>query len=510
MFRYLVAHVPTFRLDRCGWPPNQAVILVTEERNALRVQAATPAALQAGICPGMSVAAARAMVPSVETELLNAESEAADLSALTSQLLRVSPSIAALPPDSVVVEITRVPGGHAEAEGTLLERVRARMHQLGHTAHVVIADDPTTALHVARWQRHSSIITPTESATALASLPLQALTLPSKEHSLLEGLGIHTIGAFADLPRAALTGRFSPTILIAHALACGSGSRPTLSPWSEGGPTTLTQELPAPIVEVEALTFVLGALVRDLTTCLIARGQAITQVAIGLRLDGGRQQSVSFRLGAPTRDSTSIIGRIRHRLSDLKLGGAVLSITLTTNAPAPFDGQQVDLRDPRRQNEAIDMVSARLQDALGSRSVLSARAIPRHRPEGAWRPVPFGTPIPCSVGSAAMDLTATHSADPVVAWEGHPDLRSPDRPPILLSPAQAIEVDTGANGQLSAVHVDGQWQMVTQLLGPEQISGEWWMKPFQRTYWQATLESGKHSWLYREHGRWWLHGWWDR
>ena len=215
-------------------------------------------------------------------------------------------------------------------------------------------------------------------------------------------------------------------------------------------------------------------------------------------------------MGAPTRNSTVIIGRIRHRLSDLKLGGPALSITLTTNPPAPFDGQQVDLRDPRRQDEAIDTVSARLQDALGSRSVLSARAIPRHRPEGAWRPVPFGTPIPHSLGSAAMDLSTSHGADPVVAWEGHPTPRSPERPPILLSPAQAIEVDTTANGQLSAVHVDGQWQMVTQLLGPEQLSGEWWIRPFQRTYWRAILESGKHSWLYREHGRWWLHGWWDR
>ena len=483
---------------------------MAEERNALRVQAATRTALQAGICPGMSVAAARAIVPFVETELLNAEAESADLSALTSQLLRVSPSIAALPPDAVVAEITRVPGGRAGAERALLERVRIRMHQLGHTAHVVIADDPTTAFHVAHWQQHSTIIPPAEGAAALAPLPLQALTLPSKEHSLLEGLGIHTIGAFADLPRAALTGRFSPTILIAHALACGRGSRPTLSPWSEGGPTTLIQELPAPIVEVEALTFVLGALVRDLTTRLIARGQAITQVAIGFRLDGGRQQSLSIRLGSPTRDSTSIIGRIRHRLSDLKLGGPALSITLTTSTPAPFDGQQVDLRDPRRQDEAIDTVSARLQDALGSRSVLSARAIPRHRPEGAWRPVPFGTPVPHSAGSAAMDLSASHGADPVAAWEGHPTPRSPERPPILLSPAQAIEVDTEANGQLSAVHVDGQWQMVTQLLGPEQLSGEWWLRSFQRTYWRATLESGKHSWLYREHGRWWLHGWWDR
>ncbi len=456
----------------------------------------------------MSIAAARALLPDIETELLDPDAEAADLTALTAQLLRVSPCIAALPPDSVVAEVARVPG--AGSERSLLERIRIRMHQLGHAAHVVIADDPTTALNIARWQRRSTIVPPGAGAQALAPLPLHTLNMPPSDHDLLTSLGIRTVGQFADLHPASLTGRFRPTVLMAHAIACGRAARPSMSPWKDDGPTVLSQELPSPIVEFEALTFVVGALVRDLTARLIARGQAITHVELGLRLSDGRTQSIALRLGSPTRDTTTILNRIRHRTSDFKLGGPVVTITLTTGAAAPFEGRQIDLQDPYRQSEALEEVSARLQDALGSRSVLSPRAIPRHRPEGAWRPVPFGTPVPSSNGAAATALARTHDDDPVVAWEGHPEMCSPDRPPILLSPPHAIEIDTDSTGQPTALHIDGRWKTVEQRWGPEQISSEWWSRGFQRTYWQARLEDGRRCWMYREHSRWWLHGWWDR
>ena len=510
MFRYLVAHAPTFRLDRCGWSPHQAVILVAEEKNALRVQAASTAAHRVGIRCGMSVAAARARCPSIETELLDVEAEARDLRALTAQLLRVSPNIAPLPPDAAVAEITRGDTAVAGQERALVERIRIRMGQLGHCAHVVVADDPITALTLARWQRRSAVIPRGEHAAAMGELPLAALDLPHREQVLLESLGIHTVRALTELHPATITGRFSPRVVAAHAWASGRTSTPTLSPWPEDTPPSLSQDLPAPVTELEALLFVIGALTRDLSTRLIARGQAIAQLQLSFRLDGGRHQSISIRLGAPTRDATTILDRIRHRLDRLKLGGPVVALTLSSPLPSPFEGRQVDLRDPRRSDEALEGVSARLQDALGSRSVLGARTTPRHRPEGAWRPVPFGIPVPKNSRSAATALALTHSEDPVVAWSGHSERPSPDRPPILMDPPLIVEVDSTPEAAITAIHVDGRWCSVSRLVGPEQLNGEWWSRPFQRTYWRAILDDGRTAWLYREHGRWALHGWWDR
>ena len=510
MFRYLVAHAPTFRLDRCGWAPQQSAVLVAEEKNALRVQAVTPAAARAGVRIGMSVAGARARLPKLETELLDPHAEAADLEALTTQLLAVSPSIATLPPDAVVAEISRVPEGHADQEHTLVERVRIRMAQLGHTAHVVVADDPTTALCVAQWQRTSTIIPTNQSAAALAPLPLAALTLPPHSHALLEGLGIHTIGDLARLPTATITGRFSPIVLAAHALAIGRSPGPAIGPWTDEGPPSISQDLPAPVAELEALFFVIGALVRDLSARLSARTQATTQVDLSFRLDGGRSQSISLRLGSPTRNPNTILSKIRHRLEPFKLGGPVTALTLSTRHTTRFEGRQIDLRDPHRKSEVIETVCANLQDTLGVRSVLGVRTTPRHRPEGAWRPVPFGAPVPRHAGTAATALAQSHSTDPVVAWEGRPALLPPNRPPILLVPPTIIEADNPPGAPLRAIHVDGRWQGVCQLIGPEQLAGEWWRQPFSRIYWRATLDDGRIAWLYREQGRWALHGWWDR
>ncbi len=58
--------------------------------------------------------------------------------------------------------------------------------------------------------------------------------------------------------------------------------------------------------------------------------------------------------------------------------------------------------------------------------------------------------------------------------------------------------------------MDGRWLDVVEAEGPERLSGEWWSRPLDRSYWRATLGDGRVAWLYQEDGRWALHGWWDR
>tara|TARA_B100000530_G_C15722106_1_gene394329 strand:+ start:308 stop:547 length:240 start_codon:yes stop_codon:yes gene_type:complete len=79
-----------------------------------------------------------------------------------------------------------------------------------------------------------------------------------------------------------------------------------------------------------------------------------------------------------------------------------------------------------------------------------------------------------------------------------------------MDPPLIVEVDSTPEAAITAIHVDGRWCSVSRLVGPEQLNGEWWSRPFQRTYWRAILDDGRTAWLYREHGRWALHGWWDR
>lgn len=516
MFRYLIVHLPGFRLERCGWESHQLAMLVAEERRALRVLAATPAAQRLGVRVGMSAAEARALVPELNQEILDPEAERQDLEALAEQLLKLSPSVSTLPPEALVAEV-RGNAGEPGGERVILERARVRLGALGHQVRLAIADDPVTALAVASWGRRDQIVPAGQSAAALAPLPLEAIGLPAAELGLLHGLGVRTVGAFAALPPAAVSGRLGPLGAAAHALARGSGPARPVAPRADGADLCRTIDLPDPVVELDALVFVLNATLRDISADLAASGRAAVRVSLRFRLDDGGEQELSVRLGEPTRDSRRILATLRQRLEGYQLAGPVAALSVEVPEPVGFHGKQRNLMDWRTVGDALDEVMARLQDQLGEEAVSTPRLVSRHRPEAEWAPLPWRGASGARGGggraSAAAQLAVAEAViadDPVRAWEGHPSPALPDRPPILLPLPLAIDVATGPDHRPAAIHHEGRWIDLRELSGPELLSGEWWQRGFHREYYRARLADGRQAWIYREDGRWALHGWWDR
>ena len=506
MFRYLVAHLPCFRLERCGWEPHQPVSLVAEERRALRVLALTPAARRMGVRVGMAAAEARALAPTLRTEPLDAEGERRDLEALAEQLLRISPSVSTLPPDALVAEVrglTRDPGG----ERAVLERVRLRLTHLGHQCRVAIADDPATALALATWSSQDQIVAPGGAAAALAPLPLEALGLPNQELALLQGLGVRTVGAFAALPPASVSGRLGPLGVAAHNMARGSGVPKPMHTRAPEDELSASQDLIEPIGELDALLFILNALLREVSATLASQAKAAVRLNLRFRLDGGGEQELSVRLGEPTRDARRLLTLLRTRLEKFQLAGAVTGLSVEVPEPVSFTGRQRGLLDWHAVGEALSDVMARLQDQLGEDSVRSARLVSQHRPEAEWRAVPFRA---AATAAPRQSAALARAEDPVAAWEGNPEAPLPERPPLLLPLPLALEVDA-APGQLPrAIQLEGRWCPVRSWEHPEVLTGDWWDRPFHREYWQVHLMDGRAAWCYREDGRWALHGWWDR
>ena len=537
--RYLVAHLPVFRLERCGWEPEQLVVLADEERSALRVQAATPAAAAAGVRKGMTVTEARAICPAVQVERLEAADEQGDLAELATQLLRISPTVAPLAPNALVAEIGRTatvlarsgegpPPQRAGAERMLVERVRRLLSRLGHVARVVVADDPSTALACAAWGQSDRVIAPDASPEALAPLPLAALGLPGDAHELLIGLGVHTVGAFAELPPASIVGRFPPVVLLAHQLASGTARPPVIPGEAEDDTIATRQDLPAPVVVLDALLFVINAMLREVTARLATTGRAAVHMGLSMGLEGGGWQHLSVRLGAPTRDPDRILGLIRARMERVELAGPAESICLEVVDPVPFDGRQRDLVDRQRATEQLADVSARLQDTLGVENVGTPRLIDSHRPESAWLHAPIvladlgaggsvAVAHPPAVAHAAGSLVDPRpvsvqtaiAEDPVAEWTGFAAPIAPRRPVVLLPCPVAIDVQT-RRGRPASLHHDGRWLGITSVDGPERRRGAWWeQRPYEREYWRIALTDGRQAWIYREDDRWALHGWWD-
>lgn len=529
MFRYLVAWLPSFRLERCGWTSDRAVVLVAEQQSALRVQALSPAAARAGLRAGMTVAQARAVLPELQVEPLDAEAEAQDLRELALQLQRLGPQVGPLPPDALVLDVgtgRRGPQGlrPAGAERVLMERARLRLRQLGHDAIVVIADDPGVARACARWGRRSRRIPPGQGPQAMAELPLAALELPPAELALLLGQGLRTVGAFAALPPASLVGRLSPEALAAHALARGQGPRPLLPAPTADPPLAFQQDLPDPVEERQALLFVLNALVRRASAELLARDLAAVRLLLRLQLDppdealaAPSEQEIALRLGSPSRDPQHLLRLLDQRLERVELAGPVIGVHLRLAETCPFHGRQRDLLERQRAEEALDEAVARLQDELGEAAVRVPVGRARHLPEQAWQELPWTGPTRAPDPADWTDQLARRRAegdDPVRAWQGFAPPPAPLRPALLLRPALGAEVQArtagpGLGERPQALHLDGRWQPLSQVRGPERLRGGWWEQPFDRDYWVATLPDGRRAWLYQEEGHWLLHGWFD-
>ncbi len=524
MFRYLVAWLPLFRLERCGWSATDAVALVAEEKSALRVQVATPPAREAGVAAGMSLAEARALMPGLLAERLDADGEDRDLTELVGQLLRVSPNVAALPPSALVAEVSRCTDA-VGAERALVERVRIRLAQLGHVARVVIADDPRTALSVAAWGRSHRVVPVGEGAAAMAPLPLGALELPAAEHRLLISLGLRNIGDFAALDPASVVGRLGPLGVAAHGVARGAGRTPVLALWSDAGPLTLSQDLSDPVSELEALLFVINALLRDAAVHLTAAGQAAVRLSLRFGLEGGGEQHLSLRLGSPTRAPRRMLDLLRLRLERYVLAAPVERVRVELSETTPFDGLQGDLLHRGRATEALADVGARLLDALGADAVFTPTLVSRHRPEAEWAASPLstggGNRAPRSrqlsldapglrerEAPASTSLEAGPWDDPVHEWEGFAPPLPPRRPALLLAQAQAV-VMRSEGGVPQRVQIDGRWLDVLAAQGPERLASEWWSQPLLREYWRLDLADGRQAWICREDGLWLLHGWWD-
>jgi protein ImuB len=92
---------------------------------------------------------------------------------------------------------------------------------------------------------------------------------------------------------------------------------------------------------------------------------------------------------------------------------------------------------------------------------------------------------------------------------GWPTERLPDRPPLLLDPPRTLELRRGEGGRPQVIHLDGRWQELRDVCGPERISGEWWEDAFAREYWIAHTDAGQRLWIYLEDGQCFLQGLWD-
>lgn len=252
--------------------------LVGNEERGLVLTALNAAGLREGLFPGLGLADARAICPTLLTLPAAPKKDRdalLDLARWAS--CRYSPTLNADGDDGLWLDITGVPhlfGG----ERALLADMAGRLARAGLTARLALADTLGGAHALARYARRSSFIVPGgEIEAALAPLPVEALRLEPEIVTLLKRLGLKRIGQLYDLPRTSLERRFhaketAEAVLLRLDQALGRRSEPRV-PLLPSPDFVVRLPFPEPLITHEGVAGALDHLAGALCAKLARAGR---------------------------------------------------------------------------------------------------------------------------------------------------------------------------------------------------------------------------------------------
>lgn len=505
--RVAYVHLPRFPVQRRVLEEpslaGQPLALVHETKGALRVAFASGAAQREGIRAGMTLTAARALVPALGDGPYDAVAESQALSSLAEGLLRYSPAFMPSAPDGVWLDAAAASlfGG----EEGWVDRVEAQARAAGFRAKVVLASELFTARALARFGAGNRVcIAPGDSGRALATLPLQALEDAPDVVASLRALGLATLGELGALLPTQVIARLGARGLRAQRLAQGQDEA-RLLPAALPEVVEEVRTLEAPAESLEPLLFALKTLLDRLSARLRGRQRAAVRLTLTLVLEPAGPHPVPLTLARPTTDPKLLLDLVRHRLESVRLDAPVATLIVTVDESCEDRGQQGVLGDAPAGDAALETVLARLATALGPQALGSPVLADDHRPEAAHAPGPFRPPRR-EPGMFAEARRAAPVPPPRPDWQ----LERPVR--LLAGEGEPLDVELDALGALRSARVLGRRRAVLAVAGPERLGGQWWSTaPFQRDYYRVHFEGLGPAWVYRRagEGRFYLHGLFD-
>ena len=481
-----------------AWPADAQVhaFVVDSGGRDPRVVAGNAAAMDAGVRPGMPLAAALALAPGLVRQPRDVDGELRALEQLATFALRFTPMTCLVPPAAFVAEI----GGSLRLFGgrdALLARLARGVERRGFAARLGVAPTPQAALALARAGRATPVESPDALADALAPLPLAHFDLPDDARTTLAAAGVHTFGDAERLPRAGLARRFGPAVVDVLDHASGRRDDPRVS--FEPPPRFAAKlELPAPVHDVEALAFAVNRLVHELAAWLLARGLGVVAMTLALAHERALVRDrdspctlARFALGAPSRTPPHLGLVLRERLARIALPAPVAGLALASESVAPLAGHNFGLLPGDTVRHVDVPLVDRLRARLGEDAVKLVVPAADHRPEHAMRIATVGDAHVAARPGTRRGRPAAPAAAP---------LPPAPRPLWLLSAPQPL-----------AGLVDAQPWVLRE--GPERIESGWWDgADVRRDYYVAESPAGELAWIFRDHrrgtddGEWFLHG----
>lgn len=430
-----------------------------------------------GVRPGMPIVKAHALFSDLILMDSDPREDAQALERLALWALRLSPVVAADPPDGLVIDTTGADHLHG-GEAKMIQTVTRRLSETGITAVPALADTWGAAHALARFgHRVSPIIPPGETAQALLNLPVASLRLSPTLVDSLRGLGFECIGDLASQPRAPLTLRFGPELARRLDQAFGREREPILA--AHGAETIRVARIFAePISAPETIRRYTLKLIVQLCDALEVAGLGVRTADLLCQRVDNRVESVRIGTARSLRDIKQLTRLLGDKLDTIDPGFGIEAMSLAATLAEPLSARQLHSSligpDTPDVGALVDILANRLGESAIDRPCPAASDLPE-------RSVTWVNPL--------SDIKASWPQ----GWK---------RPTRLLSRPEPIEVMALLPD--SPPHTfkwRGMRRRVMQADGPERVFGEWWKRDPElesiRDYYYLVDESGKRYWVFR-------------
>jgi protein ImuB len=373
--------------------------------------------------------------------------------------------------------------GDARAIAAAIARIGA---QMGVTAALAIASNPSAAVLAAQHLPGVTIIPPGQEASALAGIPVGALPAEPEVLLTLERWGVRTLGELAALPEMGLVERWGEAGTRLRRIALGEGDQflNILRPAVE---YARVQELEDPVALLEPLLFLLSAQLHDLAGELQRSGLAARRIAITLKLEDGSEFRRVLELPFPMRDAKALLKQVQLSLEAKPPGAAtvIVQVRLDPGEPRVVQGGLFlpAVPDPEKLHTLLE----RLRALVGEGRAGSPELLNTHRPDAyRFRPCAFEQSEPKEELPAKLRLAFRYF-----------------RPPLIAR----VVLQNGRLRRIISERVSGE---VVRAAGPWRSSGEWWGDTaWNRDEWDVVLADHTAHRIYCSGKQWFLDGSYD-
>jgi len=486
---HLAAEARLRREGQAGFPHPFAIS--AQKGGALRLASLNPAATALGLTPGLGLADARAICPTLVTRSEEPERLAAFRRSLTRWAERFSPIVSA-ERDSLILDTTG--GAHLfGGEAGMLTAIATALTAHGLTARPAMADTRGAAWALAHYDSKPLAIAPRgQTRAAITALPVAALRLDPEAAQGLTALGLATIGDAASIPRGSLARRFGLATLKRLDQALGAEPEPVAP--DRPSPTFAARlTLPEPIGRLTDVMAGLERLLERLCQALETHQMGARTLRLTTRRVDGADAYAQIALARPGRDPARIRNLFEPRVAEIESGFGIDALRLEATVVEPLKPAQTGRAI---ESEKLADLLSRIGNRIGFENLIRYLPAESHIPERAF----------------TLAAAAWSEPEPWPFLYGDGPLR-----PLTLFAPERVEAEAALAADLPPPRFRwrGCWLRLTTAEGPERLAPEWWWddpawRSGLRDYWRVATAEGPRLWLFNTPQEvpsgWWAHG----